>query len=88
MASELTELAALAAENVQRERGNESIQTFLDDWADRLEVEARLAQGIAEIDFAGEPRRWKDVVSYGKHAVIGFLVKKSESSTDERTIFS
>jgi len=86
MATELTELADLANDNLLRERGNESLQTSLDDWTERLEVEAALSVAVSEIDIPSEPRRYVDVVSFGEHAVLGFLVKVGQA--DERTIFS
>ena len=85
MASELTELVDLARENILRERGNEARQTDFDDWAERLDLEARLTAVVAEVDVS-EPRKWEDVVSYGQGAVIGFLIKKGYR--DEPEVFS
>ena len=86
MASELTEFAALAAENILRERDNEAQQTYIDDWAERLEIQQALTEMLPEIDIPSEPRRQVDVVSFGNHAVLGFVSKRGPA--DERMIFS
>jgi hypothetical protein len=87
MATELTELAQLAADNLRRERDNAAVQTFIDDWADKAELDAALVAAVQEVDVLSEPRTWEDVVSFGPAAVIGFVSKKSPRD-DEEVVFS
>jgi len=86
MATELTELADLANDNLLRERGNGALQTDLDSWVERLEIQQALTEMLPEIDIPSEPRGQVDVVSFGDYAVLGFVAKRGPS--EERTIFS
>ena len=77
----------LAALNFRRERNANAIQTALDEWADRAELDARLVEAVQQLDIGSEPRVWEDVVSFGPAAVIGFLYK-SQNQDDRRVVFS
>ena len=86
MATEFTELVDLANGNLLRERADAALQTDLDSWAERIELEQALTVMLPEIDIPSEPRNQVDVVSFGPAAMLGFLAKKGP--TDERIIFS
>lgn len=79
----LSTLTALADENLQRERNRAAVQTFIDDWADKAELDATLEAAVHEVDILSEPREWVDVVSFGPAAVIGFVSKKSYRDDEE-----